>query len=306
MKKIYTIAALLFLPAMFLIGCTASEPEKAGTSESESESTQAKNTASTYIKIAPEEAKTIMDSDKNIIILDVRTAEEYEEKHIPGALLIPNEDIQSTPMDQLPDMDKQILVYCRSGNRSAQAAKKLIEAGYTKVYDFGGINDWPFETETGPAAETTETLSAADGLLGKFTTTDLDGNTVNETIFTNANLTMLNIWGTFCGPCIREMPDLGALSEEYKDQMQIVGLISDVVQADNDTARQIIDYTGADYTHLVSSADLSNGYLRQVQLVPTTIFLDKEGKQVGDIYSGSRSKSEWKKIIDKMLEKVNS
>ena len=102
-----------------------------------------------YHKITAEEAKNRMDSDDTIIILDVRTQEEYEESHIPGAILIPNESIGTEKQEQLPDMDQEILVYCRSGNRSAQAAKKLVEAGYTQIYDFGGIMDWPYETESG-------------------------------------------------------------------------------------------------------------------------------------------------------------
>lgn len=100
-----------------------------------------------YKKITAEEAKERMDKDDKIIILDVRTEEEYREGHIPGAIVIPNETISSEPLKELPDLDQEILVYCRSGNRSAQAAKKLIEAGYTQVYDFGGINDWPYDTE---------------------------------------------------------------------------------------------------------------------------------------------------------------
>ena len=85
----------------------------------------------------------------DIIILDVRTQDEYEESHIPGAILIPNETIGTEMPEQLPDAGQEILVYCRSGNRSAQAAKKLVEAGYTQIYDFGGIMDWPYETVSG-------------------------------------------------------------------------------------------------------------------------------------------------------------
>lgn len=88
-----------------------------------------------------------MDNDKNIVILDVRTLEEYDEKHIPGAVIIPNETIKKEPLKELPDLEQEILVYCRSGNRSRQAAEKLVEAGYTNVYDFGGINEWMYETE---------------------------------------------------------------------------------------------------------------------------------------------------------------
>ena len=100
-----------------------------------------------YKKITAEEAKERMDKDEKVVILDVRTEEEYQEGHVPGAIVIPNETISSEPLEELPDIDQEILVYCRSGNRSAQAAKKLAEAGYTQVYDFGGIIDWPYDTE---------------------------------------------------------------------------------------------------------------------------------------------------------------
>ena len=99
-----------------------------------------------YIKITPEEAKSRIDSGDEIIILDVRTEDEYNSGHISNAILIPNETITDKMPDLLPDLDAEILIYCRSGNRSAQAAKKLIAIGYTKVYDFGGIIDWPYDT----------------------------------------------------------------------------------------------------------------------------------------------------------------
>ncbi len=98
-----------------------------------------------YRKITPEKAKARIDSGDEVIILDVRTDAEFRSGHIPGSILIPNESIAKTRPELLPDLDAEILVYCRSGNRSAQAAKKLIAMGYTKVYDFGGINNWPYE-----------------------------------------------------------------------------------------------------------------------------------------------------------------
>lgn len=103
-----------------------------------------------YRKITTEEAKARIDSGDSITILDVRTESEYATEHISNAILIPNETIADKQPDLLPDLDAEILIYCRSGNRSAQAAKKLISIGYTKVYDFGGIIDWPYNTVTGP------------------------------------------------------------------------------------------------------------------------------------------------------------
>jgi len=100
-----------------------------------------------YEKITPEEAKKLMDQG-GVTVVDVRTQQEYDQGHIPGAILIPNETIVDTPPAQLPDKDAVILVYCRSGRRSADAAGKLSAMGYTHIRDLGGIKDWPYETVT--------------------------------------------------------------------------------------------------------------------------------------------------------------
>ena len=91
----------------------------------------------------------MMDEESGYIILDVRTPEEFADKHIPGAINIPNETIGTDEILELPDKDQLILVYCRSGNRSKQASEKLVALGYTNIVEFGGINDWPGETVTG-------------------------------------------------------------------------------------------------------------------------------------------------------------
>ncbi|MCC8024008.1 MAG: rhodanese-like domain-containing protein [Clostridium sp.] len=101
--------------------------------------------ASAYHKISPEEAKEMMDG-KEATVVDVRTPEEYEEGHIPGAVNIPNEEIGDTEPDLLKDKDAVLLIHCRSGVRSKAASDKLVELGYTQIYDFGGIIDWPYET----------------------------------------------------------------------------------------------------------------------------------------------------------------
>ena len=100
-----------------------------------------------YLTLTPEEAKARLDEAEDVILLDVRTQEEYDQGHIDGAVCFPNEDI--LPELPLPfDKDAEILVYCRSGRRSAEAAEKLTGMGYANVSDFGGIQDWPYETTT--------------------------------------------------------------------------------------------------------------------------------------------------------------
>ena len=105
------------------------------------------NQGAVYMNITAEEAKEIMDSEEGYIILDVRTREEYDEGHIPGAILIPNTEIEAKAEDVLTDKDQLILVYCRSGRRSKIAAEALAELGYTNIKEFGGIIDWPYEVE---------------------------------------------------------------------------------------------------------------------------------------------------------------
>lgn len=102
-----------------------------------------------YRQINMDEAIAMMEAENDYIILDVRTPEEFSEKHIPGAINIANETIGSEEIPELPDKDQLILVYCRSGNRSKQASEKLVALGYTNIVEFGGINDWPGEVVSG-------------------------------------------------------------------------------------------------------------------------------------------------------------
>lgn len=103
----------------------------------------------TYRQITMEEAVTMLEEETGYTILDVRTAEEYSEKHIPGAINIANESIGTEDIPELPDKDQLILVYCHSGNRSKQASEKLVKLGYTNIVEIGGINSWPGETVAG-------------------------------------------------------------------------------------------------------------------------------------------------------------
>ena len=102
--------------------------------------------SATYEQISGAEAKALMDSESGYIIIDARTQEEYDEGHIPGAILIPEYEIADRAEKELPDKDQLILVYCRSGRRSKIAAEELVKLGYTNVKEFGGIIDWEYDT----------------------------------------------------------------------------------------------------------------------------------------------------------------
>ena len=168
------------------------------------------------------------------------------------------------------------------------------------------------EEENTESVEVEETTEEAEEqvqepvkLFGVFDTQTLEGEPVTEEIFGEADLTMVNIWGTFCGPCIEEMPYLGELSREYADRgFQIVGMVCDVTEAGNETALQIVEETKADYTNVIASEDLMMNALQYVSSVPTTVFLDKEGNVVGEVYSGARDKTTWELIINQCLAEV--
>ena len=105
------------------------------------------NQGAVYVNITAEEAKQIMDTEEGYIILDVREQDEYDAGHIPGAIVISHEEIAEKAEEVLTDKEQLILVYCRSGRRSKIAAEALVELGYTNIKEFGGIIDWPYETE---------------------------------------------------------------------------------------------------------------------------------------------------------------
>lgn len=165
---------------------------------------------------------------------------------------------------------------------------------------------------TPPASSPAETTPTGGGILNSFTAEDLEGNEVDQSIFADHDLTMVNIWATFCSPCLKEMPELGELNAEYADKgFQVVGIVIDVLNQDgsfNDemvqTAKDAVELTGASYPHLLPSSDLIMYKLQFVSAVPETIFIDKDGNQVGESYLGARSKDQWAEIIDGLLEEV--
>ncbi len=165
--RVLCLLGVLLLSAA-LTGCGAEEPElilveKSGgkttssaTKKSEGKTDATATTTATtetaeaegYTRITMEDAKWYMSERDDFTIVDVRTPSEFREGHIPNAINVPNENIGNTELRQLPDKDRKLLVYCRSGRRSKEAAEKLAKLGYTKVMEFGGIIDWDGEVVT--------------------------------------------------------------------------------------------------------------------------------------------------------------
>jgi len=131
MRKLWIIAVILLLGCVCFAACAEQEAKEEA-----------------YMNITAHEAKEIMDNQTGYVILDVRTQEEYDSGHIPGAILIPDYEISTRAEAELPDKDQLILVYCRSGRRSKNAAEALVQLGYTNIREFGGIIDWPYEVVT--------------------------------------------------------------------------------------------------------------------------------------------------------------
>jgi len=158
MKKRLLVLVFLILAGL-LFSCGTDKPGTTATADSESQavttdsnadaSETSEATEAVYHKISAKEAKDMMDKNSSYIILDVRTESEYKDRHIPNAVLIPNTEIKDRAETELPDKNALIFVYCRSGVRAAGAANDLVNMGYTKVYDMGGIIDWTYDTVSG-------------------------------------------------------------------------------------------------------------------------------------------------------------
>ena len=132
---------------------------------------------------------------------------------------------------------------------------------------------------------------------------DLEGNTVSSEVFSRSKLTMLNVWATYCNPCLNEMPDLGELAADYDgSEFQIIGIVSDVLEGeDQSLAESLVGQTGANYTHLLLNESIYYGLLTDVSAVPTTFFLDQDGV-ILDTVVGAMEKSAWEDKINGLLE----
>lgn len=195
--------------------------------------------------------------------------------------------------------------------RLCGAAALLLMLGACSPADNAGASTLPLPSD-GNASDTSAD-GEQTGVMGKFTTTDLDGNEVDQSILADYKLTMVNVWGTFCPPCIREMPDLGEIAKEYEEKgVRIIGLVADTLNPDGSisdkqvkTAKEVVEKTDADYLHILPSSDLFH-VMSAASALPTTFFVDSEGNQVGFAVISAQSKDKWIETIDKMLAEVDA
>lgn len=146
-KLFLAVATIVAIAAIAIMAGCSTESSASGSAAGMASAGSADSVA--YRQISQEDAQRMMESGSSYIIVDVRTQDEFNTGHIPGAICIPNESINKTQPVELPDLDQLIMVYCRSGNRSKQAAQKLANMGYTNVVEFGGISTWPGEVVVG-------------------------------------------------------------------------------------------------------------------------------------------------------------
>lgn len=163
--------------------------------------------------------------------------------------------------------------------------------------DPGAVSELPSQSASSSEEEPSPIFITFEG-------TDLEGNTISEDIFLQSNLTMVNVWATYCNPCLNEMPGLGELASEYEQsEFQIIGIVSDVKEGEDQTlVESLIQRTGANYPHLLANDSIYQSLLAGVSGVPTTFFFDGEGAYLGGVV-GSAEKSQWEELIRELLEK---
>lgn len=181
-----------------------------------------------------------------------------------------------------------------------------------------GGNSGELPTDTAPEAETAGVPSDQEDPSSEsappdqeedepiyitFQSTDLEGSTVSQDVFLQSKLTMVNVWATYCNPCLSEMPGLGELAAEYDPaEFQLIGIVSDVWEGeDQSLVEELVQQTGADYPHLLANDSIGQAILSSVSGVPTTFFFDGEGAYLGGVV-GAAEKSQWEEIICGLLE----
>lgn len=163
------------------------------------------------------------------------------------------------------------------------------------------------DAQSNDSAASESSDDSAETFQLTFTAKDLDGNEVDQSVFANAKLTMMNIWATFCGPCINEMPELGELAAEGGTDYQIIGVCADLNGTGDmlEDAKEIVSQTKANYLHLQPAEDLYP-VLTASSSVPVTFFFDSEGKLVGKGILGAQDKDTWSQVISERLEMVKA
>lgn len=252
-------------------------------------------------EVTADELQQILTENPFVNVFDVRTEEEYLTGALPGADNMPLSKVQETLQSILEGgfnrMDTPIYLYGKTPEEGNRAEEVFRSAGFTQVKHLASLDEWR------------GALVDPARLLGDMVTQDIYGQPVDDSIIAEKKLVMVNMWATFCNPCIGEMADLGRLANDIAEKgVQMLGLVADCSKEDlsaderqTDLARTIVEATEAAYPHLLPNAVMYRNVLSQVQTVPTTFFLDGRGRLVGQVYMGARSYDDWKQIVEETL-----
>lgn len=277
MKKIFAALLALLLAAMLLLGAAAEE-------------------------ISPEDMYSDWSQGLAYNLFDVRDADAFGEKSIGGAINVPAAEwtayLQQVLNAGFSMMDAPVYIYGADAAESRQAAQEAAQLGFTNVRYLSSIDVWP-----GPFVQFTDPLA-------DLNTQDIYGNPVTAELIRGKKLVMVNVWATYCGPCINEMPGLGKLAKEFEGEgVLILGLLSDCVDYDLTVidknvqlAQTIAEQTGASYPHILPNSHIMGNLLPKIEAVPTTFFLDENGHLIGQRYLGARSEDAWRTLIREMLD----
>lgn len=196
-------------------------------------------------------------------------------------------------------------------NKDAAATEELTQempAGEAEERTGAGKSEGAAEMGEAEGTEDAEDAQAQEPYILNFTATTIEGEQMTSDILGESKLTMLNVWATYCNPCLSEMPDLGELAAAYDSaEFQVMGIISDVAEgateAELENAKNLIAQTGAAYPHLLLNESLYSNLVGAVDAVPTTFFVNSEGELLGYVV-GARAKADWEEIIDELLAEL--
>lgn len=182
-----------------------------------------------------------------------------------------------------------LILLCGCGGKSDEAPTETASEPET-------AGEPPTSAEPSPEEEAAPIFITFEGM-------DLESNPVSQEIFSRSRLTMVNVWATYCNPCLNEMPGLGELAAEHDpSEFQIIGIVSDVIEGEDQTlVENLVQETGAAYPHLLANDSIGQAILSSVSAVPTTFFFDGDGAYLGGVV-GSAEKEQWEEIIHDLLE----
>ena len=256
--------------------------------------------------ISSEKLHTLVDDSFFVNIIDLRSKEEYDAGHIPQAVNFPLKELKTMIQDVINGgfsvVTSQVIVYGETEQDGIDGAEILVSFGFTNVWRLENMDIW------GGAIVSTEDEMRP---LNNLDTIDLYGNKVDSSVLRGHKLTLVNIWATYYSACVDEIAALGRLARELGPDVQVIGLLSDVLGAtfepDSDVladAQEILETAEADYLNLIPSKDVYIKVIGQITAIPTSFFLDEDGMLVGRVYPGAYSYDEWKSFIQETLHQM--